>query len=153
MSEPIWRSLGLQLSLMKSELATENVSKLNPICFEVSLWSRKKPRTGYEERCMGFHRKYWEKGKEKCLPILLLSAFMMWPHHWQLNVVTATVEHTTEQSTGHKKEHAKEPTILFAPQKKDAYSRNSPAEERWQCKPLLLPRLHFSLFITLLLGL
>lgn len=67
---------------MKFELATENVSKLNPICFEVSLWSQKQPTAGYEERCMGSYRICWGKGKaRRGLPLLLRSAFVMWPHH------------------------------------------------------------------------
>lgn len=65
MSSRIWRSLGLQLCLIKSELAAENVSKLNPICFEVSLWSQKKPNAGYEQRCPGSFRKCWGKRQGK----------------------------------------------------------------------------------------
>lgn len=60
---------------MKPELAIENVSKLNPICFEVSLWSQKKLSAGYEERCMGSFRKCWEKGKEKRPPSAPLVCF------------------------------------------------------------------------------
>lgn len=39
---PNGRHWGSQLSLIKSELAAENASKLNPICLEVSLQSPKK---------------------------------------------------------------------------------------------------------------
>lgn len=71
----MWSSLGLQLRLIKAELAIENVSKLNPICFEVSLWSQKRPNAGYEERCMGSYRKCWEEGREQRPPSAPLVCF------------------------------------------------------------------------------